>query len=98
MYGTRVRVTHNSVPSARMLSPCDRAALGIIQTSSCCMKMSDDLATCDAASSVPRIPGTTSTSRVVAVGNVGMVAGPVVVARVVLALATVTSVRLRAVR
>jgi hypothetical protein len=62
------------------------------------MRMSDDLATCDAAISVSRIPGTTSTSRVVAVGNVGRVARPVAVARVVLALATVTSVRLRAVR
>jgi hypothetical protein len=49
------------------------------------MRMSDDLATCDAACSVSRIPGRTSTSRVVAVGNVGRVAGPVAVARVVLA-------------
>jgi hypothetical protein len=41
---------------------------------SCCMRMSDVLTTCDAASSVSRIPGTTSASRVVAVGNVGRVA------------------------
>jgi hypothetical protein len=62
------------------------------------MRMSDDLATCDAARSVSRIPGTTRTSRVFAVRNVDRVAGPVAVARVALALDTVTSVRLRAVR
>jgi hypothetical protein len=56
------------------------------------MRMSEFFATCDAASIVSRKPGTTSTSRVVGAGNIGRVAGPVAVARVVLAFATVTSV------
>jgi hypothetical protein len=56
------------------------------------MRMSEVFATCDAASSVSRVPGTNITSRVVGVGNLGRVSGPVAVARVVLALATMTSV------
>jgi hypothetical protein len=97
--GTCISYTpFRSVPGARMLSQCGRGAIGIIKTSYCGMRMSDDLATFDSASSVPRIPGTTSTSRVVAVVKVGRVAGLVAVARVVLEFATVTSVQLRAVR
>jgi hypothetical protein len=87
-----------SVSSERMLSRCGRGALGITKTSSYCMRMSDDFATCDAASSVSRVPATASQSRVVTVRKVGSVAEPVSVARVTLAFATVTSVRLCAVR
>jgi hypothetical protein len=62
------------------LCEVDEGNLGAIKTSSFRMRMSDVFATCDAASSVSRIPGTTGTSRLVGVGNVGRVSGPVEVA------------------